>query len=69
MKFPRLLAASLLAGHVSAFKGTLNASPYYQPQPGYIYQELYLKDSYTGSSYTGVLYGGFNACTTEECYV
>jgi hypothetical protein len=68
MKLPSLLAASLLAGHVSAFKGKLSASPYYEPEPGYIYQELYLKDSYTGSTYTGVLYGGFNACANTNCY-
>jgi hypothetical protein len=62
------LAASL-AGRVGAIHGKLDASEYIEPSPGYIYQCVYLTDSATGSTYTGSVYGGFNACTTSPFYI
>jgi hypothetical protein len=68
MKFLDLFAASLLAGYVSAYQGTLGASPYSELD-GFTYQEIYLVDSITRSTYTGDFFGGFDSCADSKCYV
>jgi hypothetical protein len=71
MSFLSLLGVTLLAGHVSAFRGQLAASAYTSNpnSPGFIYQNIYLTDYTTRSTYAAQLYGGFNGCTTSECSV
>ncbi|KAJ6108582.1 hypothetical protein N7523_009905 [Penicillium sp. IBT 18751x] len=68
MKLPILLSAVVLAGHASAFYGQMADSANMINEGGN-YQLIYLTDYNTGSTYTGTLYGGFNACTSQECTV
>ncbi|KAJ5358519.1 uncharacterized protein N7496_010932 [Penicillium cataractarum] len=69
MKFLSLVAASLLAGHVSAFHGQLASSDYIKSSDGYTYQTIYLTDYVSGSTYAGSVYGGWNNCASSECWV
>lgn len=68
MKFPLVLSTLALAGHASAFYGQMAASAYEQNEGG-TFQIIYLTDYNTGSTYSGTLRGGFNACTSTECSV
>ncbi|KAJ5896425.1 uncharacterized protein N7473_005824 [Penicillium subrubescens] len=66
MKFPAFLSAVALFGHASAFYGQMSASDYFINEGG-VYQNVYLKDDKTGSTYSGYLRGGFNGCTSSPC--
>jgi len=70
MKFSLLLSATALAlaNQASAFYGQMAASDYSANEGG-VYQIIYLTDYNTGSTYSGTLYGGFNACASSECTI
>ena len=63
-----LTAAAALAGHATAFYGQMAASAY-ETNEGGTFQVIYLTDYNSGSTYSGTLYGGFNACADNECNV
>ncbi|KAJ5928366.1 hypothetical protein N7466_007322 [Penicillium verhagenii] len=75
MKFPVLLSAVALAGHAHAFYGKMTASDYESSVPkggtgvSEVLQYITLTDLNTGSMYEGVLEGGFDGCTSEECSI
>ncbi|KAJ0426201.1 hypothetical protein BJY00DRAFT_307698 [Aspergillus carlsbadensis] len=57
-----------LASHASAFWGQMAASGY--SGEGTPWQNIYLTDYNTGSTYQGILWGGFNGCSGgTECDV
>ncbi|KAJ6085225.1 hypothetical protein N7499_004854 [Penicillium canescens] len=69
MKVPCFLGALALVGSAAAWNGQLSADAYNPGEGGTITQEIHLLDYTTGSRYDGVLYGGFNACTSTQCSV
>jgi hypothetical protein len=71
MKLLSLFAASLLAGHVSAFHGQLASSGYIEiaGAPADTYQWIYLTDYATGSTYAGTVEGGWNNCADQQCWI
>lgn len=66
MKCLAFLSAVALFGHASAFYGQMSASDYLINEGG-AYQNVYLTDYNTGSTYSGYLRGGFNGCTSNAC--
>jgi hypothetical protein len=68
MKFPIILSAAALFGHATAFYGQMAATDL-SSNEGTTFQTITLTDYNTGSTYSGMLWGGFNACTTYECPV
>jgi hypothetical protein len=69
MKISFLLSTLLfLINQVAAWHGSMAASGYYDPGNG-IRQLIYLTDYTTGSTWQATLFGGFNACTSNNCAV
>ncbi|KAL4872097.1 hypothetical protein BDV12DRAFT_183340 [Aspergillus spectabilis] len=66
---PSVLLSALalaLAGKTTAFQGQMAASNLID-QEGPSFQIIYLTDYYTGSTYQGTLWGGFNDCVSKQC--
>lgn len=68
MKYQLLLSTLALLGHASAFSGQMAASALID-QEGPSFQTIYLTDYNTGSTYQGLLYGGFKSCSAIQCSI
>jgi hypothetical protein len=68
MKFFALFTIAAFSGMANAWYGQLAAGPK-RASEGPIYQDIYLTDYATGSTYTGTLVDGFDACTRSQCPV